>query len=350
MDAYLSDTEDDLDAAAMDSIDRLPMSILPLETKALRRAYLIKNLQLDGVIEIFSGEGMGSGQLRPDQLPAFFGWKANARNPDLKMIDRLGALTSYDVYSLRIELRRLNIPIGQADGLRLSDDRARELTKYMKTFTSPLIRQVYGGSTSDVNSFEDLIGMFERPNKEDALKNLRMIAEKLRIELTDVPRFLEDYGDVFLSLAYFKEHLDSIVPQIQDFLETCSLLRQTYQLKTDHRFSSSVDYLDEELNAIVTSITGRFESFSQHTADMWNNITAESFRKVRTLITGHHLTVGGVLCGLKVKMGAWNHRFGHLREGAAALSRAEFIMGEMRQGMERIRQIEQSAPQIVDLN
>ena len=350
MDNALPAQQDAHDTVAMDAIDRLPLSIIPLETKTLQRAHLIKNMQLEGVLELFKSEGTGSGQLRPDQLQAFFGWKANERKADLLTIERLGALNSYDVYSLRIELRRLGISIQEINQLNLSDAKTRELTRYMKTFTEPLIQQVYGGNDREIKNFDELISMFERPNKEEALKNLKVIAEKLQIDLIEVPRFLEDYGDVFLSLAYFKEHLDELVPQIQDFLEAAVHLRTSHQLKSDYRYTSSVDYLDEQLNAIITSITGRFESFNQHTANMWRDINATSFRKVRTLITGHHTTVGGVLCGLKVKMGAWHRRFGHLREGAATLSRSEFIMGEMRQGIDRIREIEASAPKIADLN
>ena len=347
MDDLQREEEDDDDGTQdMDAIDRLPLSLIPLETKSLRRAKLIKNMQLEGVIEVFKGEGMGSGQLKPDQLPKFFGWAKGRRHPDLVTLERLAEINSYDVYSLRIELRRLNISISGAEDLKLSNDKASELTKYMKTFTEPLIRQVYGGADPDVQSFDELIGMFSRPNKQEALKNLRMIADKLQIDLLDVPRFLEDYGDVFLSLAYFKEHLDKLVPQIQDFLDAAKGLQASYQLRSDHRFMSSVEFLDEGLNAVITSITGRFESFNQHTGDMWKSITADSFRRVRRLITAHHLTVGGVLCGLNVKMNAWNQRFGHMPEGAAALSRSEFIMGEMRQGIDKIRQIEASAPKV----
>jgi hypothetical protein len=336
--------------AVRDAIDQLPLAIIPLETRSLRRARLIKNMQLDGVVEVFSGEGIGSGQLAPDQLAQHFHWKDKTNHPDLQTIRRLAALNSYDVYSLRIELRRLGISISDLGALHLSEEKAQELTHYMKTFTEPLMRQVYGGANSEVQDFDELIAMFERPNKAEALRNLRKIAERLQIELIEVPRFLEDYGDVFLSLAYFKEHLDNLVPRISAFLDGAKGMQSNFQLRNDPRFMSSCAYLDERLSAIITSITGRFESFNQHTAHMWHNITAESFRKVRDLITAHHTTVGGVLCGLSVKMRHWDQRFGKLKGDGAILSRAEFITSEMRQGIEKIQRIEESAPKIADLN
>lgn len=337
-------------AAEHDAIDRLPLSMIPLETQLLKRARLVKNMQLEGVVEVFQGEGMGSGQLHPDQLMKYCQWEDPKNHPDLRTIRRLAALNSYDVYSLRIEFRRLKIPIDDYAALRLSESKVSELTRYMKTFTEPLIQQVYGGDNSEVYDFEQLISMFKRPNKAEALRNLRRIAEKLQIELIEVPQFLEDYGDVFLSLAYYKEHLDDLVPRISTFLESTTELQRNFQLRNDPRFMSSCEFLEERLSNVITSITGRFESFNRHTADMWCNLTAESFRKVRNLITAHHVTVGGVLCGLSVKMRLWDARFGRMREGAAVLSRAEFIMSEMRQGIEKIEQIEASAPKIYDYN
>ena len=62
--------------------------------------------------------------------------------------------------------------------------------------------------------------MFSQPNKEEALRNLGMMAKKLHIKMEDVPAFLEDYGDTFLSPAYFKEALDTIVPVITNFTES----------------------------------------------------------------------------------------------------------------------------------
>ena len=153
-----------------------------------------------------------------------------------------------------------------------------------------------------------------------------------------------------MSLAYYKQYLDDLVPRISSFLESNKELQRNFQLRNDPRFMNSCAFLDDRLSNIVASITGRFENFNSHTGDMWKNITAESFRKVRRLITAHHLTVGGVLCGLTVKMRVWDNRFGRTPEGAAVVSRAEFIMGEMRQGIDRIEEIEASAPRIADYN
>ena len=340
------EVEDATAVVARDSLRILPLSMVPLETVPLRRARMIKNVALESVVEFFRDESTGSGQLLPEELPEYFGWPPDEVHPDLRTLQSLALLNSYDVYSLRIELRKLGINLGDHSQLALSDNKSRELAGYMKGFTGPLMQQVFGNSDAEVQDFDQLINMFKSPNKEEALKNLNILADKLQIDLMEVPRFLEDYGDTFLSLAYFKECLDDVVPKVMDFLENIEELKGSFQLKNTHGFMAAVTYMEPRLNAIITSITGRFESFDQHTEHLWENISAEQFKRVRQLIRTHHSTIGGVLCGLSVKMDAWEERFENVERGAAIVRKAEFVMGEMRQGLERIEAIEASAPKI----
>ncbi len=333
-----------------DSLTILPLCIVPLETRSLQRGRLVKNVHLTGVVEFFKDEVAGSGQLYPDQLPEHFGWEDTALHPDLVTIRQLANLNSYDIYSLRVELRKLGVDVENEDQLKLSEKKHQELNGYMTAFTAPLMAQVYGSTDSNIDSFEQLVGMFYSPDKGDALKNLRLLAEKLDIKLEEVPRFLEDYADIFLSLAYFKERLDKIVPQVMEFLEYIPRFRKHHQLRNDRQFMVACDVMEPRLNNIITSITGRFENFEQHSANLWENITAERFKAVRKLIKSHHSTVGGVLCGLHVKMNAWEERFKDVEVSAAIMRRSEFLMSDMRQGLQKVEEIEKSAPQIPNVD
>ena len=93
-----------------DAIHVLPLSIIPLKTRTLREARLVKNSKLQGTVELFSEGNAGSGQLLPDQLVEFFDFDDD-RLQDLDLVNALSALPSYDVYSLRIELRDLGIAL-----------------------------------------------------------------------------------------------------------------------------------------------------------------------------------------------------------------------------------------------
>ncbi|MEQ8196171.1 MAG: hypothetical protein RIB59_16940, partial [Rhodospirillales bacterium] len=222
--------------ADRDSLHILPLSIMPIETPGLRRARLIKNAKLQGVVEIFDDLETGSGQIDIDGLPKEFDWPDSPPHPDLILLRQLGLLPSYDVYSLRILLRENNISIKDYSALQLSDAMKKELTEYMRMFTRPLIMEIYGKDNMEIRDFEHVIALFRDPDVQKAREKLQMMAEKLSIQLSELPKFLEDYGDVFLSLSYYRRCLDEIEPIISAFLDALAELRQNYQLKTDINF------------------------------------------------------------------------------------------------------------------
>ena len=348
--ANTADGEESSDAASqMDSLHILPLKIVPFKVRALNSACLIKNSRLETVVELFKYEEGTSGQVDVNEVWTVLG--CDPDDPELAtdrgILSNLAALYSYDVFSLRRLLRDLGIPLHDNAALKLSPQKAAELADYMGAFTRPLLSQVYSGMETEIKDFDQLIGLFRSPDKESALKNLQIMADKLQIGLGDIPKFLEDYGDIFMSLAYFRECLDSLVPKITELLDNLDDIRGNFQLKSDRNLMKTCDFMEEKLTDITTSLTGRFESFHQHSNKMWENVTAESFKSVRDMIAGHHMTLGGVLCGLAVKMDLWDTKFGNGRGGL--VQRAEFIMVDMRHGMEIINRIEQSAPSIVDM-
>ncbi|MBT3305702.1 MAG: hypothetical protein HN377_04395 [Alphaproteobacteria bacterium] len=332
-----------------DSLHILPMTILPLETPALNRARLIKNVRLESVIELFTDKDTGSGQIDIEDLPQQFSWNMADPPSDMSVIRKVGNLPSYDVYSLRISLREMEIPVNDHDALKLSDAMSKELTSYMTDFTRPLIMQIYGDDDVSIESFDDVIKLFRSPDVSQALEKIRVMADKLNIKPEEIPKFMEDYGDIFLSLSYYRRCLDAIEPTITEFLEAMDSLRDNYQFKTDQNLRSTMENMESTINELMAAITGRFENFERGTKHMWDEISAERFRKVEQLISSYHTTIGGVLCSLSVKMEAWARLFPNPSAGGPG-KRAEFIMSEMRQGMDKIQKIEDSAPMLSTLN
>ena len=329
---------------ARDALHILPLSILPLETPGLRRARLIKNVRLETVAELFNDAQTGSGQIGINQLPKCFGIDDPQFRRDLRKIAQIAEAASFDVYSLRLELRRLNIDVEDSDALRLSQAKRSELTSYMRVFTRPLIEHVYGIQSpvgeAEIASMDELIRLFAQPDVEEARRRLQMTADRLDIPLQEIPAFLEDYADIFLSLAYFKRCLDDIVPDVQGFLGWMAELYQVSEVRRDTRQSRMLDEIGRDLTDIATSITGRFESFDNRSRDFWHDINPHSFRSIRDLIVTHHLTIGGVLCGLAVKMNLWKHRFSR---GGGPVRRLEFIRSEILPGLAHIKTIEQAS-------
>ncbi|NKB56231.1 MAG: hypothetical protein GKS00_07840 [Alphaproteobacteria bacterium] len=334
--------------ADMDSMHVLPLSIVPLQTPGLRRARLIKNVRLESVVELFNDIGGGSGQIDTTELASTFGWPKSGQHPDERMIAALSELHSFDVYSLRIQLRKLGIQVEQSNRLKLSEKKCQELMQYMNVFTLPLLRQIYDNVESGVDNMDQLVKKYSSPDKREALENLKLMANKLHIELQEVPNFIEEYADIYLSIAYGKDCLNSLIPQILLFEESMEELKENYELRNDVRLMRSIDFIKDSITDVTASVVSRFESFDRSSESMWDNITAESFTHVKKSIRSHHVSVGAILCGLSVKMNGWQH---NLSAGRGLVRRADFVRSDMMQGMEKINQIEdivqkqqQSAP------
>ncbi len=334
----------DDDEFARDSLHLLPLSSIPLESRGLQRSRLRKNVRIQNVIEIFNESGTGSGQVRPEDIPVHFDGEPSETERDHKKIEKICTASSFDVFSLRIELRRMKIDVNNHSDLSLSDRKKAELTEYMKVFTRPLVQQIYGSSANDISDVSDIIGMFANPNREEALRNLKSLAELLRIELSEIPAFLEEYGDIFLSLAYFRKCIDDLVPDIDRFLAWLRECQESRDVHADIRLSRLLQDIGNDITNITASITGRFESFDRRSRDFWNDINADTFRNIRSLIAAHHVTIGGVLCGLTVKMDLWKQRFG--RGGGGPHRRIEFIKSEILPGLDHIKKLEESAGSI----
>jgi hypothetical protein len=229
----------------------------------------------------------------------------------------------------------------------LSEGKAQELKDYMTTFTHPLIMEICGDSDVDIQNFSDIVALFRDPDIKKAREKLEIMAGKLHIKLEEVPVFLEDYGDIFLSFSYYRQCLDQVGPVIKEFLRSLNEIRENWQLKPDANLMKTCERMDSIFSKIFANITTRFKIFDRSTKDMWDNISAERFRQVEELIKSFHTTIGGELCSLSVKMDAW-HRLFPSQDSGGPVKRSEFIMSDMKQGIEKFRVIEQSAPAIPD--
>lgn len=338
----------DYSAEDQDSLHVLPIGILPVVHPTLRRARVIKNVRLEGMVELFNYADCGSGQLTVPGVAKTLGLTATPPDPDISLLRKVIDLPSFDVYSLRILLRDCAIPLADESVLRLSEAKMESLSAYMVQFTRPLVAEVFGKDAT-VRPFTDVLSLFRDCDAATVRERLDMMAGKLGIGIMDIPKFLEDYADIFMSLSYYRHCLDETLPHIDSFMQSLEDLRESYQLRNDRNLMGTLALMEETINAVLANVTGRLESFEQSTNDMWNNLTAERFRKIESLIRTYHTTIGGTLCSLSVKMNAWAHQFPS-PTSTGPVRRAEFVMQEMRQGIDRIRTIEDAAPMLSGLN
>ena len=326
-------------ANEMDALHILPLSLIPLKTGALQRARLIKNSRLEGVVELFAGRETGSGQIMPDRLGQVFDINEHNRQ-DVELIKTLSPLPSYDVYSLRIELRRLGIPVNDFSALRLSEELTEHLASHMRAFTQPLVQFIYGDVSRVVaDGSSDIISLFKSPDSRAAKENIFNLCDQLEISPIDLPSFLEDYGDIYLSLAFYRNCLEENLPYLEDFLDALDLIQQHPSLKANGPLKNICTGIKNKLKSIILEVHSILDMFKVRTEDMWQNISGKTFRQMKELITSYQINVAGALCAITVKMNAWREKFPAPYVGGP-LSRADFIMTDMRHGMDKIEEIQ----------
>ncbi|MEJ2120141.1 MAG: hypothetical protein P8Z76_05400 [Alphaproteobacteria bacterium] len=332
-------TIDDFDR---DSLNILPLAIVPLTTRGLQKSRMIKNARLNTVIEIFSDDASGSLQLEVDGVPSHFGWIDGAPRPDLRMLRALKELASFDVYSLRIQLRSLGIEVADHDHLKLSKTKTEELNQYMTEFTRPLIRNIYGKDDSTVQEYSDVVALFRSADAAQALEKLNRMADKLNVHLEDLPTFLADCGDIFLSLSYYRQCFDEVEPIVGEMFASIQEMRESFQLKSDRSLMETCDFVEKKIQWLMTTLNKLFGVFDHRLNDMWDNLSADRFREIKTAIERHHTTVGGLLCSLNVKMRAWKKAFPD-PEGGGLIKRGEFLIAEIKQGLDKVQALAEAS-------
>lgn len=321
-----------------DSLHVLPLSMIPLQVKALQKTSLIKNSRLEGVIELYREGNIGSGQVATDGLEKTFDFSGD-RAKDLAVVRELSVLPSYDVYSLRVSLRRLKIQIDSIDTLKLSDEMAIVLMDHMSVFTRPLIAKIYGDDDVGGGSFSDVLKLFTDPNADQARQKLRDLANSLEIELIQIPKFLEDYADIFLSLSFYKKCHDDTAEDLGEFLDDLESLAHSPQMNGHAAAAQTLDKIGCHIRDLYAEVANVLELFQVRTEDMWEEISAERYRKMSAMIVEHQENIGAILCAIIVKLDAWKQR----KSTSAGISVSEktgFITRDIGFGLERLAGLE----------
>jgi len=327
-----------------DALHVLPLAIVPFVTPKLQHAKMLKNARLETVVQLFEGHGSGSGQIDPGLIHHEFSWEKGTEERDYLTVQKLARLSSYDVYSLRILLRQNGIEVESADSLKLSDDKQTELNSYMVDFTRPLIADLFG-SAQDFQSFGEIIEELSKLDSEVVKTNLTALSEKLGMQIHDLPSFLETYGDVYLSLSYFRQVFDRLVPKMDNFIESSSEICGHYQLRSNRNLIDTCRKIASTMSEKMNLVVGFIENFTNSPEMEWHRLNKDKFQSFAKNVILYHTTIGGLLCMLSVKMQSWHDQFPDLGSGGPN-RRAEFIMSDMRPGIDQIAEFEAKLPSV----
>ncbi len=321
--------------ADKDAIDRLPLANIPLASSALKGAKLIKNARMETSVEIHSDPLSGSLQVSPDAVKDFM--KTSAR--DQAIINSLAGLHSFDVYSLRSSLKKLGVEVENTDALELSDDMKEGLSIYSMEFIQPLVEKIFGQGYEGVHSVEGLQKIFKDPDIAKARQNLKIMAEKTGIPLAEIPTFLEEYSDVFLSVAYYRYGFESVVPDVDRFLFWVQDLRARRDTSASPKAATQCKEVEEMIRFLSNSIRERLAQFQYVFETFWKDINVATFHQMRQQIEENHASMGSVLCGLIVKMHLWKKEFPDNNVGGPS-TRLKFVMTELEPGLDKLKALE----------
>lgn len=331
-------------AADTDSLDKLPLSSIPLSSNALKNAKLIKNARMETTVELHSDPISGSLQIAPENIGDFM-----ATSPrDLAIIKSLSGLHSFDVFSLRSNLKKLGVEVKDTD-LELSDDMKQDLSIYSMEFIKPLIEKIFGHGREEFHTSDGLSRIFRDPDMARAKENLKVMAQKTGIPLAEIPAFLEEYSDVFLSVAYYRYGFENISRDIDRFMIWMTELRAYRETSSSPKAAAQCKQVDETMRYITGSVRERMAQFQQGFQTFWADINPASFRQMRLQIEENHASMGSVLCGLIVKMKAWKKAFPDDTAGGGPSTRLKFVVTELEPGLLHLKELEMDARKKVGL-
>jgi hypothetical protein len=332
----------------VDTIDTLSLSIIPLTNSALRAARLVKNSRLETAVELHNDPVSGSLQIAPEDISTTF---ANSMD-DQKVISKLATLGSYDVYALRSSLKNLGIPVDDTV-LKLSGDMKNTLHKYTLEFTRPIIENIFGaeeGAKAGAEKNADsLRRMFTDPDKALVQSRLHTMSQRTGVPLEQIPAFLEEYNDVFLSVAYYRHTFHSVVPDINRLWLWLGELRKQREVAASPRTMMSCRNVEEALRFLTSSIRERLARFQSGFDSFWTDINRDSFNRLRREIEENHVGMGTVLCGLVVKVRSWAEEYPDNEKGGPS-TRSQYVLTEMEPGLDRLKTLEQVARQSIGLS
>ena len=331
-----------IDREDRDSINTFACAALPVRNKGVLRLRLIKNVRLETRIELYRGSGTGSGQFAIDELPNYVNRDEDLIKHDIPLLKRAAELPAFDCYSLRRAVRSSGIDVGTTEVLSLSDEKKRELAGHMRNLTRPLVRHVFGEGELDITDPSSLRDIMQMADKAAAREKLQRMSETLETDLDGLPELLEDYGDAFLSLGYYRSYLNLIVPRVKELHDWIEEAISRGSFRKGDPATKRMKQVSSAFDHIVKSVVQRFGEFDRRAVFDWESLTLDEFAAARGQILAHQETMAEVLCGITVKVFEWRSRFAKPNVGIQ--QRVDFVLSDLQPGLDHLLKVESSAP------
>jgi hypothetical protein len=325
--------DETIDPKDRDSIHTMSLLALPINHPGLRRTRLVKNVRMETRIEMFSGDGVGSGQIAIESIPDHFPGDAALR-ADMSVLSNLAILPSFDCYTLRRGLRQQGINVEQEAVFKLSDSKIQELFPLMRRITRPLIKHLYGEEDLDVTDTRTLLELVKNPDQDKVMDRLDRMATTLGVSVAKLPTFLEDFGDLYLSLSYFESYFLEHGPKVEQMILWAKDVGQSSHLRNDPSAQKTLTDVERRIRYLKDNLENRFKNLSEVTKVNWDLLDVSMFQKVQRSILAEQIYLATGLCGLAVKIYEWERVFPNA--GGSPDRVLEFISSELRPGLDNL--------------
>lgn len=326
-------TTETIDLADQDSIHTMAVMALPIEHPGLRRTRLIKNVRMETRIEMFSGKGVGSGQIAIEEIPDHFTGAASLR-ADMAILSGLSVLPSFDCYTLRRGLRQQGINIELDTAFKLSDSKIQELFPLMRRITRPLIKHLYGEEDMDISDTRTLLDLVRNPDQTKVRDRLERMATTLGVSIAKLPNYLEDFGDLYLSLSYFESYFNENAPKVEQLILWAQDVGTSSHLRNDPIAQKTLTDVERRVRYLKDNLDNRFKNLTEVTKVNWDLLDVSMFQKVQRSILAEQIYLATGLCGLAVKIYEWERVFPNA--GGSPDRVLDFVASELRPGLDNL--------------
>jgi hypothetical protein len=330
-----------------DSLDTLKIARLPVTHPVLRKARVVKDGRLNSMIELYRDESAGSAQYAVEDIPRILGLTPSS-HPDVTLLRYICLLPAFDVFSVRLLLRDLGGSGPIMSELAPSPAVSTKIEEHMRKFTMPLLRYVYGSEDIDIANIGQLLNAFISPDVATAQAHLKRMADKLNMNVQKVPRFLEDYSDTFLAIAFYELTLERLLPQVDALLNVVRKLGAEPQFRNDGPVRAALRDVESLLPQILAAAGKRLQAVERIAESLWANHTGATLRAYQDKVREFQMLVGFILCGVSAKLTAWITAYA---DGSGSNRRlAGFIVSEFSQALQTLREAAVKGTTTVKLN
>src|SRR3546814_14838318 len=105
--------------------------------------------------------------------------------------------------------------------------------------------------------------------RDEALRRIKAISDALQLSVDQIPGFLEDYGDIFLSLSYFKRYLDKIRPDFAAMKTWMHAGIADSHLRHNKHAVRACETVNVNVEAAIRFVLGRFQAIAERRRELW---------------------------------------------------------------------------------